>query len=190
MIETLLGWPVIIIILLLIFGGAAVGIYNKLVGMKNTVDGAFADIDVQMKKRFDLVENLVNTVKGYATHEKETLSQVIAARSGYNNATTTEEKVQAANMLTNTLKTLFAVSEAYPDLKANAGFLSLQSELSVLEQDIASSRRYFNATIREYNTALEKFPNNLVAGIFGFKNQKEYFEITDEEEKKTPKVQF
>ena len=83
--------------------------------MKNTVDGAFADIDVQMKKRFDLVENLVNTVKGYATHEKETLSQVIAARSGYNNATTTEEKVQAANMLTNTLKTLFAVSEAYPD---------------------------------------------------------------------------
>ena len=93
-------------------------------------------------------------------------------------------------MLTSTLKTLFAVSEAYPDLKANAGFLSLQSELSALEQDIASSRRYFNATIREYNTALEKFPNNLVAGLFGFKNQKEYFAIENEDEKKAPKVQF
>lgn len=142
------------------------GIYNKLVGMKNTVDGSFADIDVQMKKRFDLVENLVNTVKGYATHEKETLAQVTAARSGYMNATTTEQKVEAANMLTSTLKTLFAVSEAYPDLKANAGFISLQSQLSELENDIASARRYFNATIREYNTALEKFPNNLIAGVF------------------------
>lgn len=190
MLESLIWWPILIIILILVLGWAIVGIYNKLVGMKNTVDGAFADIDVQMKKRFDLVENLVNTVKWYATHEKETLSQVIAARSGYNNATTTEEKVEAANMLTSTLKTLFAVSEAYPDLKANAGFISLQTELSDLEKDIASSRRYFNATIREYNTALEKFPNNLVAMIFGFKNQKEYFAIENEEEKKAPKVQF
>ncbi len=158
--------------------------------MKNTVENALSDIDVQMKKRFDLVENLVNTVKGYATHEKETLTQLTAARSGFMNATTTEEKLEANNQLTSTLKTLFAVSEAYPDLKANAGFLSLQTELSVLEQDIASARRYLNATIREYNTALQSFPNNLIAGLFGFKNENNYFEVENEEEKKAPKVQF
>ena len=185
-----MGIFLIILGIIVLLAVMVAGIYNRYIRLKNLNKEGWSGVEVHLQKRWDLIPNLVNTVKGYATHEKETLSQVIAARSGYNNATTTEEKVQAANMLTNTLKTLFAVSETYPDLKANAGFLSLQSELSVLEQDIASSRRYFNATIREYNTALEKFPNNLVAGIFGFKNQKEYFEITDEEEKKTPKVQF
>ena len=106
------------------------------------------------------------------------------------NATDTEEKLEANNQLTSTLKTLFAVSEAYPDLKANAGFLSLQSQLSALEESIASARRYLNATIREYNIALQSFPNNLIASIFGFKNQTNYFEVTNEEEKKAPKVQF
>lgn len=182
--------PIIIWAIILIFWGAAVGIYNKLVGMKNTVENALSDIDVQMKKRFDLVDNLVNTVKWYAKHEQETLNQVTAARIGFMNATTTEEKLEANNQLTNTLKTLFAVSEAYPDLKANAGFLSLQAELSALEEAIASARRYLNATIREYNTALQSFPNNIIAGIFGFKNQTNYFEITNEEEKQAPKVQF
>lgn len=182
--------PLIIWAIIVVFGGAIVGIYNKLIGMKNTVENALSDIDVQMKKRFDLVDNLVNTVKGYATHEKETLTKLTEARSGYMNASTTEEKLEANNQLTNTLKTLFAVSEAYPDLKANAWFISLQTELSRLEETIASARRYLNATIREYNTALEVFPNNIIATIFGFKNQTNYFEITNEEEKNVPKVQF
>ena len=106
------------------------------------------------------------------------------------NATSTEEKLEANNQLTSTLKTLFAVSEAYPDLKANAGFLSLQTELSRLEETIASARRYLNATIRNYNIALQSFPNNLIANLFGFKNQTNYFEVTSEEEKQAPKVQF
>lgn len=165
-------------------------IYNKLVAMKNTVGNAESDIDVQMKKRFDLVENLVNTVKWYATHEKETLTQLTAARSGYMNATTPAEKQEANNQLTSTLKTLFAVSESYPELKANQWFLSLQQELSDLEEHIASSRRYYNANIRDYNTALETFPNNIIASLFGFKNEATYFDITNEEEKQAPKVQF
>ena len=181
------------VLLIIVLVGVALfvmGIYNKLIGMKNTVENALSDIDVQIKKRFDLVENLVNTVKWYATHEKETLTQLTAARSWYMNATTTEEKLEANNQLTNTLKSLFAVSEAYPDLKANAWFLSLQSQLSNLEESIASARRYLNATIREYNTALQTFPNNLIANLFGFKNQTNYFEVSNEEEKKAPKVQF
>lgn len=182
--------PVLLIIILVGIGLFVMGIYNKLIGMKNTVDNAISDIDVQMKKRFDLVDNLVNTVKGYASHEKETLTQLTAARSGFMNATGTEEKLEANNQLTNTLKSLFAVSEAYPDLKANAGFLSLQNQLSALEESIASARRYLNATIREYNIALQSFPNNLIANIFGFKNQTNYFEVSNEEEKNAPKVQF
>lgn len=176
---------VIIIIAILI-----VGVYNKLVKRKNTVDNAFFDIDVQMKKRFDLVGNLVNTVKWYATHEKETLEKVIAARSWFQQADTVEWRLEADNMLTGTLKSLFAVSEAYPDLKANQGFLDLQSKLSSLEEDISSARRYLNATIREYNTSLESFPNNVVAGLFGFKNQTNYFAIADESEKEAPQVEF
>ena len=186
----MISTPLILWALLILFGWAIVAIYNKLISMKNTVDNAISDIDVQMKKRFDLVDNLVNTVKWYASHEKETLTQLTAARAWFMNATDTEEKLEANNQLTSTLKTLFAVSEAYPDLKANAGFLSLQSQLSALEESIASARRYLNATIREYNIALQSFPNNLIASIFGFKNQTNYFEVTNEEEKKAPKVQF
>ena len=182
--------PVLLIIVLVGVGLFVMGIYNKLIGMKNTVENALSDIDVQIKKRFDLVDNLVNTVKWYASHEKETLTQLTAARSGFMNATSTEEKLEANNQLTSTLKTLFAVSEAYPDLKANAGFLSLQTELSRLEETIASARRHLNATISDYNIALQSFPNNLIANLFGFKNQTNYFEVTSEEEKQAPKVQF
>lgn len=164
--------------------------YNKLVALKNTVDGALADIDVQMKMRFDLVENLVNTVKWYATHEKETLEKVIAARNQYMGAGSVQDKADANNQLTSTLKSLFAVSESYPDLKANAGFVSLQGELSSIEDKIASARRYFNATIKEFNTLLESFPSNVIAGIFNFSNQKDYFAITEAAEKNAPKVQF
>ena len=181
----LIVWWVVVLVLLFV-----VWLYNKLVAMKNTVDGALADIDVQMKMRFDLVENLVNTVKWYATHEKETLERVIAARNTYMSATSPTEKADANNQLTTTLKSLFAISESYPDLKANAGFLDLQSKLTELEDKIASARRYFNATIKEYNTSLQSFPSNIIASFFGFKNQQDYFAVSSEEEKVAPKVQF
>lgn len=167
----------------------AVGGYNKLVALKNSIDNASADMDVQMKMRFDLVENLVNTVKWYASHEKDTLEKLTKARTDFMNATTPEGKAAADNMLQWALKSLFAVSENYPDLKANTNFLQLQTELSNIENQIAGSRRYFNATIKEYNDALMSFPSNIIAKMFGFTNQSSYF-AAQESEKQSPKVQF
>jgi len=165
-------------------------IYNKLVSSKNIIDGAVADIDVQMKMRFDLVENIVNTVKGYASHEKETLEKLTIARTSFMNAGSLEDKISADNQLGQTLKSLFALSENYPDLKANIGFVTLQTQLADIEEKIASSRRYFNATIKEYNILIQSFPSNIVASIFKFKNQKDYFTISNETEKQAPKVNF
>ena len=184
------SWILIAIVVVVIIVLALVAIYNRLISLKNTVDNAFSDIDVQIKKRFDLVGNLVNTVKWYATHEQETLEKVIQARTNFWQANTTEWRLEADNALSGTLKTLFAVSESYPELKANEGFLDLQRQLSKLEEQISSARRYLNATIRDYNIELEKFPNNIVAGLFGLKNQTNYFAITNEAEKETPKVEF
>jgi LemA protein len=178
-------WWIVVLLALIVMSW-----YNRLVALKNTVEWALADIDVQMKMRFDLVENLVNTVKWYASHEKQTLEQLTAARTQFMSAGSVEEKAQADNQLGQTLKSLFAVTEAYPDLKANAWFLSLQTELSSLEDKIASARRYFNATIKEYNTLLQSFPSNIIANMFGFKNQKDYFALTNDIEKVAPKVQF
>ena len=175
-----------IVLLLIAF---AIGAYNKLVWLKNSIDNATGDMDVQMKMRFDLIDNLVNTVKGYASHEKDTLDKLTQARTQWMNASSQEDKAAADNMLSGALKTLFATSENYPDLKANTNFLQLQSELSNIENQIAGSRRYYNATIREYNDALMSFPSNIVAKMFGFTNQSSYF-ATNEEEKKAPKVQF
>lgn len=146
-------------------------------------------MDVQMKMRFDLIENLVNTVKGYASHEKDTLDKLTQARTQFMNASNPADKAAADGMLAGALKSLFAVAENYPDLKANTNFLQLQTELSNIENQIAGSRRYYNATIREYNDALMSFPSNIVAKMFGFTNQSSYFS-TSEEEKKAPKVQF
>lgn len=164
-------------------------IYNRLVRLKNNRENAFADIDVQLKLRFDLVENLVNTVKGYASHEKETLEKVMAARNGFLHANSVESKVEANNQLTGALKTLFAVAENYPDLKANQNFLELQSELSDIENKLAAARRFFNAATREYNTSTQTFPNNIIAKSFGF-TKGGFFELDDPSEKKSPKVQF
>jgi LemA protein len=180
----IIWWIIVLIAMLFIWW------YNKFIWLKNTVDGALADIDVQMKMRFDLIENLVNTVKWYASHEKETLTQLTEARTKFLNATSPNEKAEADTMLAGTLKTLFSVTEAYPELKANTSFLSLQTELSSIEDKIASARRYFNATIKEYNIALQSFPNNIIASIFWFTNQTDYFATTTEEERKTPKVTF
>jgi len=146
-------------------------------------------MDVQMKMRVDLVENLVNTVKGYATHEKGTLEELTKARTEWMNAKAPSEKATADANLTGALKTVFATAEAYPDLKANTNFLQLQTQLSDIENQVASSRRYYNATIKEYNNGIMAFPGNVIAGMFGYKSETSYFTIT-EAEKTAPKVQF
>lgn len=143
-----------------------VTLYNGLVALKNNRENAFADIDVQLLNRFDLVENLVSTVKGYAAHEKATLQGLTDARTHFMSAQTVDAKLEASNQLTGALKSLFAVSENYPDLKANTNFLQLQNELSDIENKLAAARRFFNATTKEYNTAIQTFPGNLIAKHF------------------------
>jgi len=175
---------VVVVIIVLI------ALYNKIVKLKNNTENAFADIDVQLKNRFDLVDNLINTVKWYASHEKETLNSVTQARTNFMDAKNVNEKLDADNMLTWALKSLFAVSENYPDLKANQNFLNLQNELSDLENKIAAARRYYNNSIKEYDNALETFPGNIVAGMFNFKKANDYFKVENSEEKKVPKVDF
>lgn len=182
------GWFIFlwIIVLFVIY---VVSKYNSIITLKNNRVNAFADIDVQLKLRFDLVENLVNTVKGYATHEKETLENVTKARTSFMNANSIDDKIEANNMLTSTLKSLFAVAENYPDLKANTNFLQLQTELSDIENKLAASRRFFNSATNEFNTYIEMFPWNLIASMFNFKIEKS-FEIETAAEKEVPKVQF
>lgn len=165
--------------------------YNGLVKMRNRVKEAWSDIDVQLKRRYDLIPNLVNTVKGYAAHEKEVFEKVTQARSQAMQAEKSgnaKESAQAENMLSGALKSLFAVAEAYPDLKANQNFLELQRELSDTENKIQAARRFYNGNVRDYNTKQEQFPTNLIASVFGFKPA-EFFEI-EEAEKENPKVDF
>ena len=176
---------VVIVVLLLVW---LIAVYNNLVSLKMRVKNAWAQIDTQLKRRFDLIPNLVETVKGYAAHEQGTLEKVIAARNTYTSANTVEEKAKANNELTSTLKSIFALGEAYPELKANENFLALQTELAGTEDKVAYSRQFYNDTVQMYNTAIMKFPNNLVAGMFGHKE--EPFFTIDEAEKEPVKVQF
>lgn len=152
--------------------------YNGFVKGKLRVEEAWADIEVQLKRRYDLIPNLVNTVKGYATHESGTLEKVTEARTMAMNAGTPAAHAQAENMLSGALKSLFAVSEAYPDLKANTNFLELQRELSDTENKIQASRRFYNGNVRDYNTKLQSFPSNVIAGVFHF-IKKDFFDIDD-----------
>lgn len=163
--------------------------YNALVRMRNQVKESWSDISVQLKRRHDLIPNLVETVKGYATHERDTFDSVTKARAQAVQAGTPQEQAKAENMLSETLKSLFAVSEQYPDLKANANFLELQRELSDTENKIQASRRNYNSTVRELNTSIESFPSNLIANTFKFEAA-EYFELETEAEKELPKVSF
>lgn len=158
---------VIVVVLLFV----AMGAYNKLVALDQKADQSFADIDVQLKQRQDLVPNLVEAVKGYATHERATLDSVTQARAAAAGATSVNDKVQAENMLTSALGKLFAVAEAYPDLKANTNFLGLQSELSDVENKLAAARRFFNGSVAEFNAARLSFPAVLFAGAMGFKDR-------------------
>ncbi len=162
--------------------------YNGLITLKNRTNEAWSDIDVQLKRRHDLIPNLINTVKGYASHEKEVFEKVTQARTQAMGAGTAKEKAGAENMLTGALKSLFAVAEAYPDLKANQNFLELQRELTDTENKIMASRRFYNGNVRDFNTKLQVFPTNLMAKTLGF-SQKDFFEIA-EKEKAVPEVKF
>jgi len=164
--------------------------YNGFITLKTRAQEAWADIDVQLKRRYDLIPNLVNTVKGYATHESATFEKVTEARSKAMQAGTLAEKGEAENMLSGTLKSLFAVSEAYPELKANTNFLQLQSELSDTENKIMASRRFYNGNVRDFNTDVQMFPGNIIAGMFKF-TMMEFFQLEENSiEKNTVEVKF
>jgi LemA protein len=169
-------WPFVLIGLVVLAGVAIVGIYNRLVTLRNRVDNSWSQIDVQLKRRYDLIPNLVETVKAYAAHERETFQKVIEARSAAMGAQTVAEHSQAENALTGTLKSLFALAENYPDLKANQNFMMLQEELSGTESKIAYARQFYNDSVMTYNTSTQTFPSNIIAGMFGF-TARDYFEI-------------
>lgn len=178
--------PIIIVVAIIVF---IIGTYNSLITLRNRVDEAWSDIDVQLKRRYDLIPNIVATVKGYAQHEAGTLEKVIQARNAAMSATGVAEKGTAENALAAGLKSIFALAEAYPDLKANTNFQQLQLELSDTENKIQASRRFYNGNVRDFNTNVETFPANTIAGMFGFK-KREFFEIENPAEKAAPEVKF
>lgn len=183
----MIGWIVLTVGVLAAF--YAISLYNRLVSLRNASESAWSDIDVQLKRRWDLIPNLVETVKGYAGHEQDTLRQVTEMRSRAMGADTPADKASAEGQLTRALRGLFAVAEAYPDLKANENFLGLQGDLNRVEEAIQNARRYYNAVVRDLNTMCESFPSNLVANGFGF-SAKDYFELDDEGERAAPQVSF
>jgi LemA protein len=183
-----MGTGLILIIIIAVLALWAVAIYNGLIKLKNRVDEAWSDINVQLKRRYDLIPNLINTVKGYAAHEKELFEKVTEARTQAMGAQNPADKEKAENMLSGTLKSLFAVAENYPDLKANQNFLELQRELTDTEDKIQASRRFYNGNVRDFNTKIEIFPNNIFAGILHFV-KRDFFQA-DASEKENVKVEF
>ncbi len=177
-----------ILILLIIY---VISVYNGLITLRNNRENAFADIDVQLKQRFDLIPQLVDTVKWYMKHEQQTLENVTKARTEFMNSSSTDSKVQSNNMLSDALKSLFAVSENYPDLKASTNFQELQTEMSDIENKLAAARRFFNSATKEFNTKLQLFPANIIGSMLWFK-EKEYFELEEDrqEVQKAPKIDF
>lgn len=182
---------IIVIVVVVILAAWLVSMYNSLVKMRNNRENAFADIDVQLKQRHDLVPQLVETVKGYAAHEKDTLERVINARNGAIGAKTIDEKIVAENVLSSALSGLKITLEAYPDLKANQNFLQLQEEIADLENKLSSVRRYFNSATKEYNNAVETFPSNILAGMFGFRKEV-MFDLGEQRAalEEAPKIKF
>lgn len=183
-------WLIVIVAIVAVIAifAWAIGTRNRLIALQNNVEEGFSTIDVYLKKRWDLIPNLVETVKGYASHEKETLSNVISARNMAMNATTAEGKIAAENALSGTLKTLFALQEAYPDLKANAQFSMLQSQLSTIETEIAQHRKYYNATVKQFNNKIMFFPSNIIANSMKL-TKKPFFEA-DATERENVQVKF
>ena len=179
---------IVIVVIVVILAIALIGMYNNLVRMRNRVDNAWAQVNVQLQRRLDLIPNLVETVKGYASHESGTLEAVTQARTAAMAATTPEARAEAENMLTGALKTLFAVSEAYPDLKASTNFLDLQAQLSETEDKISYMRQSYNDTVMKYNTAIQTFPAVLFAGMMGFSPRESFDAVAGSDV--APKVQF
>jgi len=165
-----------------------IGVYNSLIKLRNRTDEAWSDIDVQLKRRYNLIPNLIETVKGYATHERELFEKVTKARTAAMGAQDPADKAQAENALSGTLKSLFAVAENYPELKANQNFLELQKELSDTENKIQAARRFYNGNVRDFNIKIQKFPNTLVVGMLGF-GKRDFFEV-EEEAREPVKVSF
>lgn len=176
---------IVIAILVVLVAGA----YNGLVSSRNKVKDQWSQIDVQLKKRADLIPNIVETVKGYAKHEKETLEDVVKARNALNTASTVEDEMKANNQITGALNKLFALSEAYPELKANENFMSLQKDLKDIEDKISYARQFYNDSVMTYNNKVQMFPTNIIANVFNFKESK-FFEIENAKDKETPKVSF
>ena len=179
---------IVIVVIIIFLVGTVIHMYNNLVGLRNRVKNSYAQIDVQLKRRNDLIPNLLETVKGYAAHEKGVLEEVTKARTGVMNASNVQEASAADNQLTNALKTLFAVAENYPDLKANSNFQQLQNELSDTEDKISYARQFYNDVVLKYNNACQQFPSSLMARLFGFKEEA-FFEAP-ESERAVPKVEF
>ncbi|MDD3086843.1 MAG: LemA family protein [Patescibacteria group bacterium] len=180
-------WILVIVIAVILFG--IIAIFNRLVGLKNRTDEAWSDIDVQLKRRYDLIPNLIETVKGYAKHEKELFEKVTQARTEAMKSKGLTDKAKAENQITEALKSVFAVAENYPNLKANENFVELQKEVTDTEDKIQASRRFYNANVRDLNIAIESFPSNVVAGVFGYK-KRELFELEDVGERKNVEVKF
>ncbi len=178
-----------LVLLLAVILAWVISVYNKLIRLRNNVKESYSTMDVYMKKRYDLIPNFVETVKGFAKHEKETLENVMKARYSAMNATTTAEKAEGENILTQTLGRLFHITESYPQLQANQNFLALQNQLKTLEDEIANSRKYYNGCVKVYNNKIELFPSNLVARRFKFEKS-DLFEIENKEERTAPQVKF
>ncbi|MHB8278067.1 MAG: LemA family protein [Candidatus Humimicrobiaceae bacterium] len=185
----ILGGIILIVVILVVIVLIFIGLYNSIVSLRNRVDNAWSQIDVQLRKRFDLIPNLVETVKGYAAHERETLEKVIEARQLGMNASSVKDQAQADNMITGTLKSLFAVTENYPNLKADAHFTKLMEELQGIESNIAFARQFYNDMVMQFNTRVQTFPGNIFAGMFNFKI-KDYFLVEESAAREPVKVQF
>lgn len=183
------GTLIVILVILLVVAAGTIAVYNSLIRKKNTVEEAFATMDVYLKKRYDLIPNLVETVKGYARHEKETLQQIIDARNAAGRAPTPAEKIESENLLSGRLGGLFALAESYPDLKANTTFVELMQQLRGVEEDIANARKYYNAAVKSFNIASMVFPASLLAGIFGFTKQP-MFEVSEAAQRENVNVAF
>jgi LemA protein len=184
-----MGGFIVLLIIIGVVAVAAIGIYNGLIIARNRCDNSWAQVDVQLRRRYDLIPNLVETVKGYAKHEREVFEKVTQARTSAINAGTVKDQAQAENMLSGALKTLFAVAENYPELKANQNFLQLQEELSGTESKIAYARQFYNDMVMKFNQKQQVFPANVIANMFNFK-EKEYFEIEEPAAKEPVKVSF
>jgi len=181
-------WLIVTLVVVALLVFYVIGVYNSLVGLRNRVKDQWAQVDVHLKRRFDLIPNLMETVKGYAKHEKSTFEDVIKARNSFTAATTSAEEMKASGELTQALGRLFALTENYPELKADKNFMALQTELSETEDKIAFARQFYNDTVLTYNNKVEMFPSNLIAGMFNFKKA-DFFNV-DEVERVAPKVQF